>query len=133
MPTMANITVKKADGTTDIVYSAIQPAGGDKSPAIWRPEAIGNVAGNRPVFKLSTNPTADGKARVVDWSLQYPETYTNTTTGVTSVRLSDKARGTFIISLDAVDATHTEMAAQAANLLKSALIQSCITSGQSAV
>jgi hypothetical protein len=36
MPTMASITVKKADGTTDIVYDALAASGGDNSPAAWR-------------------------------------------------------------------------------------------------
>lgn len=129
MPNMADITVKKYDGTTDVIYKAIQGAAGDGIPALWRVEAIGTVAGNRPVFSLSSKFTADRKARVVDWSLQYPETVTNSTTGVISVRLRDLHRGTLIISLDGNDSTHQEASAQSANLLKSALIQACLVSG----
>lgn len=40
MPQMANITVKKADGTTDVVYTALTPAGGDNSPARWSANAL---------------------------------------------------------------------------------------------
>jgi transcriptional regulator of met regulon len=36
MPAMANITVKKADDTTDVIYVAISPSAGDKVPAIWQ-------------------------------------------------------------------------------------------------
>lgn len=35
MPNMANITVKKADGTTDVVYTALTPSAGDKTSARW--------------------------------------------------------------------------------------------------
>lgn len=129
MPTMANITVKAADGTTDVVYSAIQPAAGDKSPAIWRVEAIGSIAGNRPTFTIEAKPTLDKKARVVDFSLSYPETFTNTTTGVTAVRLRDIFKGTCIIQMDAEDTTNVECCAQGANLLTSTLIQSVLRSG----
>lgn len=44
MPTMANITVKKADGTTDIVFDAIAGSGGDTSAARWRQDT-GNTVG----------------------------------------------------------------------------------------
>lgn len=129
MPTMANITVKKADGTTDITYVAIQPAGGDGLEAVWRVEAIGTIAGNRPRLSLKSKPTADKRARVVDYQLVIPETVTNSTTGVTSVRTKATSRGSFITSLDASDVTNVECAAQTANLLKSALIQICLTTG----
>lgn len=36
MPAMANIVIKKADGTTDITYDALTGAGSDGSPAVWR-------------------------------------------------------------------------------------------------
>ena len=129
MPTMANITVKKADGTTDVVYTAIQPAGGDGLEALWRVEAIGSIAGNRPVFSLKSKSTQDKRARVVDFSLIYPEIVTNASTGVASVRTRATFRGSIIVSLDAADVTNQECAAQAANLLKSVLIQSCLTAG----
>ncbi|DAD50928.1 coat protein [ssRNA phage SRR6049586_1] len=33
MPAIANITVKKNDDTTDIVWTAVQPSSGDGTPA----------------------------------------------------------------------------------------------------
>lgn len=57
MPTMANLTVKKYDGVTDIVYDALSASGGDGSPAVWRQDT-GAVAalpvGLRKAFKLWT-------------------------------------------------------------------------------
>lgn len=43
MPTLANITIKKADGTTDVVYTAIAGAAGDNTPAMFRNETIGTT------------------------------------------------------------------------------------------
>jgi len=129
MPTMANITVKKSDGTTDITYTALTPSAGDKVAAQWRVESIGTVAGNRPVFTVQSRYTADRQARVVEGKLVYPETYTDSTTGVVSTRLRETFSFTGVVRLDAADATTAELAAQAANLLKSTLIQSTLTSG----
>lgn len=129
MPAMANITVKKADGTTDIVYTALTPSSGDRTKAVWRVESIGTIAGNRPVLEVSSKATANGQARIVEGKLMYPETFTDTTTGIISVRLRDIGSFTTTIDIRGVDATHNELAAQFANLLKSTLIQSVIASG----
>jgi len=43
MPTMGNIVVKKADGTTDITYSSVVPSAGDTSPAIWQSQTVGSA------------------------------------------------------------------------------------------
>lgn len=71
MPTMANITVKKFDGTTDIVFDALSGSGGDGSPAVWRQDtgaAAGLPVGLRKSFKLWTTwngpKTADRKSVV---------------------------------------------------------------------
>lgn len=64
MPSMANIIIKKADGTTDITYTALTPSSGDKVPAQWRVESIGTVAGNRPTFMIQTRFSADKQARI---------------------------------------------------------------------
>lgn len=129
MPTMANITVKKADNTTDVVYVAISPAGGDLSEAQWRVEAAGAIAANRPKLYVKAKASADGKVRIVDWRHEYPETSTNTSTGVVSITYIVRAKGTFYVPLNATDTSITECAAQSANLLKSSLIQSTLTSG----
>lgn len=132
MPQMANITVKKSDGTTDIIYTALTPSSGDRTKAVWRVESIGAIAGNRPVLEIQSKASQNGQARIVEGKLSYPETYTDSTTGVTAVRLRDIGSFTTTIDTRGVDSTHNEMAAQFANLLKSALIQSIMSSGYNA-
>lgn len=123
MPNMANIVVKKADGTTDITYTGLSPSAGDNTPAQWRVESIGTIAGNRPVLKVSSKYTADHKARIINVKLVYPETYTDANSGLVMTRLRTSDSYTRIFPLDASDTVIQESMAQFANLLKSTLIQ----------
>lgn len=129
MPNMADLTIKKADGTTDVTYVALTPSGGDRIAAQWRVEAIGAVAGNRPVFTISAKSSADKQARIIEGKLSYPETFTDSTTGIVSTRLRETYAFTAIVRQDAADATTAEFAAHAANLVKHTLIQSVIKTG----
>lgn len=129
MPQMANITVKKADGTTDVIYVNQAPASGDSTPARWRVDAIGTVPANRPVFTIMSKSASNGSTRVVSGKLVLPEIYTDTTTNLVSIRssvsLSFEGRVPQLLS----DTTIAEAAAQFANLLKSTLIQDSIKTG----
>lgn len=129
MPSMANITVKKADGTTDVVFTALSPSAGDKVPAQWRVESIGSISGNRPTFNITTRSSQDKKARIVEGKFLYPETFTDSTTGLISVKNREMFSFSAILHANATDAVIAEVAAQAANLVKSALIQDVIKTG----
>lgn len=61
MPTMANITVKKADGTTDIIYTALAGSSGENVAAVWRQEDAGKPAALRPSLKFSAKAGANGR------------------------------------------------------------------------
>lgn len=61
MPTMANITVKKADGTTDITYTALAGSSGESTPAQWRQEDGSLPAALRPTLKTSARQGASGR------------------------------------------------------------------------
>lgn len=129
MPNMANITVKKNDGTTDITYVALSPSAGDKTPAQWRVESIGTVPGNRPTLSVSSKFSVDKMARIVEGKLQYPETYTDTTTGIVATRLRESFSFTHVIRMDAADITTNELSAQAGNLLVSVLMREILKTG----
>lgn len=129
MPNMADIIVKKADGTTDVTYVALAPSAGDTTPATWRVEAIGTVANNRPVFVVSSKGSRDKLARIVEGKLSYPEVYTDSTTGIVSTRLRETFSFNAIVRTDAADATTAELVAQGANLLKSTLMQAVLKAG----
>lgn len=129
MPSMADLSVKMADGTTDVVYNALAPSSGDRTAAQFRQEAASPVAANRPTFTVSSKASANGKARIVEYSFSYPATYTDASTNITSVLASVKSSGSFIFSKDISDVVLSEAAAQLAHVLDSTLIQSVLKSG----
>lgn len=74
MSAMTNITVKASDGTTDVVYTALTPSAGDRSPAKWRANANTAIPGNRPTFSMITRDNGDRTARRVVCTGSYPIT-----------------------------------------------------------
>lgn len=54
MPTMADITVKAANGTTDVVLKAKTPSFGDKSDAVWTIDASSTIRNHRATFTSQT-------------------------------------------------------------------------------
>lgn len=52
MPSMADLVVKKNDGTTNITWTAIQRSSGDSSPAIWREQTLTTMRGGQPTLQL---------------------------------------------------------------------------------
>ena len=130
MATATNLTVKKYDGTASVTYTVISGAPGDRLPAVYRNEAFAGIAGNRPVFTVSSKPVQNGKnARVVEAKLQYPELFTDSTTGVTAVRLKDVISCASTIDLSGADTTHQETVAQFFNLCNDPAMRAVFVSG----
>ena len=129
MPAMADIVVKKNDGTTDITYNAMTPSSGDKTPARWRCESIGTVAGNRPTLELMSKSSVNGQYRVVESKDVYPETFTDSNTGLVKIRDRVLVEARAVVPLNAADAIVAEATAQSINLLKSNLVQLVFKTG----
>lgn len=129
MPVAADITVKKADGTTNVVYTLITSAGGDKSPALFRQNAAVGTIGQKPYLSVASRWNGDKSARRVEGTFVFPSVYTNTATGTTEVRA--KAVGQFSIALpmDMLPADTTEVGPQFGNLLASAIVAATNSSG----
>lgn len=119
MPSQANITVKKNDGTTDITYTAVQPSSGDGVQAIWKSQTVGTAPAHQPELRCSARAIGGSKRRI-RFTYVYPEIQTNSTTGATSVAFREL--GTFEFEMDTASANVTinEAVAQFANLLASA-------------
>lgn len=128
MPTMADITVKKNDGTTDVVYTAFTPSAGDKTPAAWKNQTVGTAQSHRPALSLMSRDNGVNTARRVEGTYTYP-TLAVGTDGKTNV--VDK----YIIGFSAVlpkampDADVNEAVSQGCNLIASALIKSSLKIG----
>lgn len=129
MPQMANITVKKADGTTDVVYSALTPSSGDKTAAQWRCETAGASASLRPLLSMSSTYNGPRTARRLDVQFKFPWTVTDSATTVATVKANCPAALQITIPTEMPDTVVFEAVAQLANLLKSTLIQDSLKSG----
>lgn len=133
MPAMASITVKKADGTTDIVYDAISASGGDNSPAVWRQDTgavAGLPVGLRPYLRLNSKWNGPKSARVLSHEFVYPYATQDTTTtrfGSTDRVVITSAGATFPQNIPA--SILNEAASQYSNLMGSALMKSSLQSG----
>jgi hypothetical protein len=128
MPSMADITVKKNDGTTNIVYTAVVASGGDKSPAVWRSNTVGTAAAHHPELRMESRANGTGTARRVDLHFSYPSLLTGT-----DGRITIGDRGVFDCSLvvpqGMVDADLNEYVSQGLNLLASTLVNSSVKAG----
>jgi hypothetical protein len=127
---MANITVKAADGTTDVVFTALTPAGADGSPAVWRYEDTAVPPSQRTRFEVSSRWNAPKDARKINTFLTSPILTATAVPTVFESKGNIQFRDSGMIYPQiASNATVAGSAALYANLLKSTLIQSVFTTG----
>lgn len=128
MPSQADITVKKNDGSTDITWTAVLASAGDKSPAMWRSLTVGNAPAFQPVMKMTSRSNGPATGRRVDLDISYPYTTTGTD-GKTYLAEKTVLTVSLLLPNGMPTATTDEAVAQAMNLLDSTLITSCFKSG----
>lgn len=75
MPNITNITVKKNDGTTDVIYTGVVASAGDRSPARWR-SPQGAAPAFKPELSVITAPNAKSTVRRLVAEFAYPVTAT---------------------------------------------------------
>ncbi len=129
MPNMADITVKKADGTTDVVFSKLSPSAGDTVPASWRCESVGNAPGLRPTLSLVTKWNGPKTARVITGNFVYPEIVTDSVTSTSKVRNRVPITITATVPVEVPSTTADEAISQCMNLFDSALIVESFKTG----
>ncbi|DAD51119.1 TPA_asm: coat protein [ssRNA phage SRR7976301_8] len=125
MPT--NLTVKKNDGTTDIVYTAKSGANGT-TPAIWQAPG-GSAQQHQPELRVSARDTAKGNSRNVRSTYRYPQVATNSTTGVTTVVNVASARTEWDFPKSMSQSDINEFVSQYAYLLVTNLIRDAAKTG----
>lgn len=129
---MASITVKKANGSTDIVFDAIAGSGGDTSPAVWRQDT-GNTAGlpvgMRSFLKVTSKWNGPKTARQVSFEAVFPYPILSTDTGNYSVRDRVVFTGVCTLPQGIPSSSLDEAAAQIPNLIASALFKSGLAAG----
>lgn len=132
MPTLANITVKKNDGTTDIVYTGVQPSSGDGVPAVWKSQTVGSSPNHQPEFRLSSRDAKKGEQRALRSTYQYPQLVTDTTTSLTTVHKRASADTNWVFDKAMSQTDINEFITQYANMLVSTLVKDCVKAGYSA-
>jgi hypothetical protein len=128
MPTMAAITVKKNDGTTDIVWSNVQASGGESSPAVWRSNTVGTAPAQRPEIRMQSKWNGDQTARRLDISATYP-TLTTGSDGAVNVQARANLQASMVVPTGMLDADINEAASQFMNLLASTLFKDSLKAG----
>ncbi|UUW21302.1 MAG: hypothetical protein [Sanya fiers-like virus 16] len=127
MPSMADITVKKSDGTTNVTYNAVVPSAGDAVWAEWVDLTTVNVPAYRAKLRVRSRYNGPRTARRIEYEFTYPVSITidsqnslvGTVAGSGSVVLPQK-----LIGADLKEASH-----QMTNLLASALMKSILETG----
>jgi hypothetical protein len=127
MPNIADITVKKADGTTDIIYTAVVPSSGGTSPATWL-SAAGSAPAFKPKLKVRSFGDAAGKQRSTEGTYTFPQI---STASDGSEKVTEVAKSVWIntIPQNMSNANIDEFVAQSCNLYKSTLYQACVKAG----
>lgn len=121
MPNLANITVKKFDNVTDILYTGVNPAGGQDAPAILRSQSVGTATAHRPEIRVSVK-NAGARDRVVA-TFKYPQIATNSTNGVTTVIQTVDGKLEFSVDKGTDQTVVNEAASQFVNLASSLLFK----------
>lgn len=132
MPQLADITVKKNDGTTDIVYVGTVPSSGEQNPAIFRATAGAASPALAPELRIVARDQDQGRKRAVRTTYVYPQAVTNSSTGVTSVANRALAVIDWNFPKEMSQAAIDEAASQLAGLINSTLVKSCLKTGYSA-
>jgi hypothetical protein len=136
MPTMADITVTKADNATNITFNALNASGGDSSPALWRQDtgaAAGLPVGLRSLFKLSSKWNGPKTARQLQFELSFPYAVQDSTTTLYSAKDRVVYSGVITLPQGIPSAQINEAASQGLKLLASALVISSAQAGYAPV
>lgn len=128
MPTMANITIKKADGTTDVIWTALQASAGDSMPATWRNNTVGTTLAQRPTFSVSSKWNGPKTGRRTTGNYAWPITQTDSTGNVVVVGVNP-ASFSFLSVQNQDPALIKEQAYQFANLVANAIIKASMEEG----
>lgn len=125
MPNMANIVVKKADGTTNYTFSSLSASPGDGGFAQWRGEGSSPALAASLRAKSSWNGTKT--TRRVEASGNYP--YVQTVSGIDTVTSFGSFRFTSDVPMNMPAAVANDFAAVMANAIASALFKEMVATG----
>lgn len=130
MPSMANITVKSADNVTDFVFTALQPAASDGTPAVWRNEDASRTAEQRVTGTVTSRWNDKRNARVTQCVVRYPILEDTGVVGVRRITGYAECRdGRFVVPQGMTQTAMDIFTAVSVNFMASTLVKSSIASG----
>lgn len=129
MPQLADIVVKKNDGTTDVTYVGLVPSAGSDVPAVFKSTSVGSAPAHQPELRVLARDADQSRKRLVRGTYVYPQIATNAATGVTSVVDACIGDFNFKAPKSMSQADINEAGAQFGNLLVSALMRSVLQTG----
>lgn len=124
MPQINNVTVKKADGTTDIVYTAEVPSAGDSSPAQWTSKSASTSRAWRPAIRMVAAYNGPKTARRMTIMGKYP--VIRTVGGADTLVATIPLEFSVVLPMVITDAEASEATRQFENFLSNTLIRECI-------
>jgi hypothetical protein len=130
MPLLADITVKKADGTTNVVFVAKQASSGDKNPATWSCDGASVYRSQRPSFSASAQFNGPRTARRVNAKINWP--FTRLVDAVPVIVQRGQLDASVLVPLDLTDTEINEFVHQSCNILASALFKAMASEGYAA-
>jgi hypothetical protein len=129
MSNIANITVKATNGTTDVVYVAKTPSSGDGVPARWRADALGTANAFKPELLMVAKDNGPKTARRLTLTYAWPQTYTDTVTGLVAVANKAPAELTMTLPVSMPDSQVNEAVDQFFNLINNSATRTAFKEG----
>lgn len=125
---MGNLTIKKADGTTDTTFTLLAPSSGDGSAAIYRNTTTGQAANRQDSLEVSSRANGNGDVRRVNQ--KFTKSYNVIGTDSVERQVSKVIVEISVAApLNVPQAEVDQAVAQSANLYKHADIQAACKSG----
>lgn len=128
MPTLANIVIKKADGTTDVTYTAVASSAGDGTPAIFRNNTVGTTLAERPTLLVKSTSNGPRTARRVRVDYSWP-TVSSDAGGNKTITGRMSGDASVLIPQNQDAATIKEQAYQFGNIIAATLIKASFDEG----
>ncbi len=116
MTIIANLTVKKNDGTTDIVWSALNGQGGPNLPATFASQTVGSALAHQPTMTIVAKDSGDGETRRTNFQVIYPNLETDASS-ITRVNRKGQVDVSFAMPKVMTATQWNECVSQTINLL----------------
>lgn len=131
MPALNNITVKKHDGTTDVIYYGLNP-GSSREPSSHKAPPLALNDDTRPEFRTTVRRNGN-KEWIVTYWFMYPYATTSSDTGITSVRRRIFRKVVDTIPADVPSSAIQEFVSQSGNILVNSNTKLLATDGSNYV